>query len=65
MICTLCHTSISLWELDAEGIEGLPAHEHCAVAFRAEAAAALAEAELMILNEHDPRRHRRGVTPTL
>ncbi len=64
MTCVLCHQPITLLDLDAEGYEGLPAHEHCASAVRAELAAVLAEAEALVLAEQDPRRHRRGVRPT-
>lgn len=65
MICTLCHTTISLFDLDAEGVGGMPAHETCASAYRAEADAVLAEVTQLILSEHDARRHRQGVTPSV
>lgn len=64
MICTLCAQPVDLFDLDDEGVGGAPAHRSCADAYRAEAAAALAECEALILAEHDPRRHRHHVTPT-
>lgn len=63
MICVLCHQAVDLLTLDGEGVGGHPAHESCADGYRAEAAAALAEAEAIILAEADPRRHRRNMRP--
>lgn len=55
MICALCHTEVTLLDLDAQGYLGEPAHEHCAAGAReAERAAAT-----MVTDEQDPRRHRR------
>lgn len=58
MKCVLCHQGIDLFDLDPEGIGGMPAHHTCADAYRAAAAEVLAEAEAMVLAEPDPRRHR-------
>lgn len=63
MICVLCHQPVDLLTLDGDGVMGLPAHETCAGPWRAEAAAAVAEAEAMVLAEPDPRRHRRHLRP--
>lgn len=60
MECVLCHTEVTLFDLDAEGYGGMPAHEACASAVRAECAALLADCEALILAEPDPRRHRRS-----
>lgn len=63
MICLLCHNPVDLLTLDGEGVAGMPAHDSCASAYRAEVAACLAEAEAMVLAEADPRRHRRHLRP--
>lgn len=63
MMCVLCHTEVSLLDLDAEGIGGMPAHAYCARDYRAEADRVLADATAAILAEPDPRRHRRGLSP--
>jgi hypothetical protein len=64
MFCVLCRQHIDLWDLDGGSDLGMPAHEVCARAYRAELAAVLADAEAMILAEADPRRHRRHLRPT-
>lgn len=63
MTCILCHQPVDLLNLDGEGVAGLPAHDTCATAYRAEVDATLAEAEAMVLAEPDPRRHRRHLRP--
>lgn len=63
MICVLCHQPVDLLTLDGEGVAGMPAHESCATAYRAEVAAVLDEATAMVLAEPDPRRHRRHLRP--
>ncbi|QOR55428.1 MAG: hypothetical protein SHS37scaffold145_79 [Phage 71_18] len=63
MICALCHQGIDLFDLDTEGVAGLPAHASCAEGYRAELAKLLREVELMIMAEPDPRRHRHHVSP--
>lgn len=62
MNCSLCHQHIDLWNLDVDTL-GIPAHDTCAAAYKAEADAVLADAEAMILAETDRRRHRRGLRP--
>jgi hypothetical protein len=63
MICALCHQAVDLFDLDDEGVGGMPAHGTCARDYRAELAKVLREVELMILDEHDPRRHRKHLVP--
>lgn len=57
MKCVLCRNDVSLLDLDAEGYAGLPAHTWCAEAHRQSLRDALDEANRMVLDEPDPRRH--------
>lgn len=59
MTCILCTGPVDLFDLDAEGYGGLPAHTTCAKAARAALGDALDEAKRMVEAESDPRRHRR------
>lgn len=63
MICALCHQGIDLFDLDEQGVGGMPAHRTCAEPYRAEVAKVLEECNRMILAEPDPRRHRHHVSP--
>lgn len=63
MLCQLCGQPIALWELDSEGVAGMPTHDYCGDAYRAELAELLAQVEAMILAEPNPRRHRHHVVP--
>jgi hypothetical protein len=61
--CVLCHQHIDLWDLDKDGVGGLPAHVACAEPYRAELAAVLDEATALVLAEPDRRRHRHHLRP--
>ena len=58
MECVLCHTEVTLLELDVTFDAG-PCHDYCSAAYRAELAVVLADAERMIASETNPRAHRR------
>lgn len=63
MTCVLCKQDVTLLDLDAEGYGGAPAHSWCAEATRQAVRDALDEANRMVVEDTDPRHHRRGVRP--
>lgn len=58
MRCVLCHQPVDLFSLDVTFDAG-PVHADCRPAYDAELERVLADAERLILDEHDRRRHRR------
>lgn len=55
MICILCHTRIDLFDLDDEGVAGMPAHATCAGAYRQSICDALDEANAKVRAHYEKR----------